>query len=74
MSITIQEQEFLEWKQHEVTKYFLEALKKAREVWKEDLIRSNYANEEFVKGKAQAFLDVVEMKYKEVMEIMNDKY
>lgn len=72
--ITLQAEEFLDWKQNETTVTFFKALRNAREVWKEELIRGNIENEEFVKGKAQAFLDLTVMTYEDMMEILHDKY
>lgn len=69
----IAEREYLEWKQTEVTQALIKALKKAREGLKEGLIRSNYDNEEFVKGKAQAYQDLIEMNYRELQEMLNDE-
>lgn len=73
MTITLQEVEWNEWKQNETTKTFFAALVNARELWKEDLIRSHFENEEFVKGKAQAYQDLLSMNYLELMEILHDK-
>ncbi len=72
--LTVQEQEFLEWKQNNVTVLFFASLKNAREMWKEGLIKDNYDNEDFVKGKAQAFQDAIEMTYQEMMETINAKH
>ena len=66
--------EFEEWKTNPTTKEVFKALRNAREVWKEQLIRDNVENEQFLKGKAQAFLDVVEMGYEDMMEIKSAKY
>lgn len=65
--------EFLEWKQLEITKEFFKALKAHREIMKEALINGLYENEEFAKGKATALKQLIEMTYEDMMEILNDK-
>lgn len=70
--MVLTEEEFLDWKQNDVTIAFFKALKNHREFLKENLIRGSYENEEFVKGKGSALLEITEMKHNEVMEIMND--
>jgi hypothetical protein len=67
----IVEKEFLEWKQSDVTQQFFKALKSTRESLKENLIRGNYENEDFVKGKASAFFDLIEMSYEDFKEAVD---
>jgi hypothetical protein len=66
-------EEFAEWKLHETTQQFFRAIRNHREVMKEDLIKGLYDNPEFARGKGQAFLDIIEMKYEDFAEIMHDK-
>lgn len=64
----ISEEEFLRWKEDEVTIRFFEGLRKIRETMKEHMILGLYDNPEFVQGKAQAVQELIEMKYNEFME------
>lgn len=73
VTIVVQENEYQEWKQIETTQLFFKSLFKVREHLKENLIRGSYENEEFVKGKAGALQDLLDMTYEELMEIMNEK-
>ena len=65
--------EIQEWKQHEITQEFFKALKRSREFLKENLIRGNFENEDFVKGKAGALQDLLGMTVEEIQEMMNDE-
>lgn len=67
----IQEPEWLEWKQNDVTQQFFKALKKTREYLKENLIRGNFENEDYVKGKAATLQDLLEMSVQDLQEIIN---
>ena len=40
-------------------------------LFRSNLIRGNYENEDFVKGKAATLLDLLEMSQEELQEIMN---
>jgi len=62
-------QEYEEWRQHPVTLFILTSLEKKREELKENLVLDNYENEDFVKGKASAILEILEMQYTDVMEV-----
>lgn len=67
------EEEFLEWKEHPVTKEFFKVLTLTRENLKENLIRDLYDNDEFVKGKATALLELLEMTFNEIKEVTYGK-
>ena len=69
----ITKDEFLEWKQSDVTVELFNLLKKKREEIKENLVSDVYDNEEFVKGKALVMLELIEMKYEDMMEELYDK-
>lgn len=69
----ISEDEFHEWKQSPVTKEFFKLLSKQREEFKEQLICDLYENEEWVKGKASALLELIEMKYDDLQEGLHGK-
>lgn len=62
------EEEFLRWKEDEVTVLFFKMLHLTRETMKEHMILGIYDNPEFVHGKAQAIQELLEMKYNEFME------
>lgn len=62
------EDEFLEWKQNPVTVEFFRLLKTKREEFKENLIADVYEDEGFVKGKASAMLELIEMKWSDLQE------
>lgn len=64
----ITEEEFLRWKEDEVTLRFFYGLNRIRETMKEQMILGLYDNPEFVQGKAQALQELLEMKYDEFME------
>ena len=66
--MVLTEQEWLEWKQLDVTQEFFKNLKKAREKIKEDVINGLYANDEFAKGKATCIQELLELDYNEFME------
>ena len=66
-------EELQEWKQHDVTQEFFKSLKKTREYLKENLIRGNFENEDYVKGKAATLLDLLEMSVEDLQEIMNEQ-
>lgn len=68
----ITEEEFLRWKEDDVTQHFFEGLFKTREIMKEQMILGLYDNPEFVQGKACALQELLEMKYNEFMEIQRN--
>lgn len=70
--MVLQESEWLEWKQLDVTKEFFKALKKKREEFKENLANDVYENDSLVKGKAMALLEILEMTFVHLEEIRND--
>ena len=66
--ILVGEEEYLEWRNHPITKEFFKKIKKQREIFKEDLICNLYDNEDFVKGKALLIQEILEMSYSEFKE------
>jgi hypothetical protein len=66
--MVLTEEEFLNWKEDEVTKAFFKGLVLVREKMKEQMILGLYDNPEFVQGKASALLEIREMSYDEFME------
>lgn len=72
--VIITPEEFKEWQQSNVTKALMEGLVVSREIIKEGLVRSNFENEEFAKGKAQMLLDIREITYEDLQEMINAKY
>lgn len=66
--MVLTESEFLEWKQNDVTKQFMNNLKIIREKLKENLVLDIYDNPKFVRGKATAVQEILEMDYNEFME------
>lgn len=64
----VTEEDFLRWKEDEVTIQFFAGLKQVRESMKENLILGLYDNSEFVQGKACALQELLEMHYNEFME------
>jgi len=64
----ITKDEFLEWKDSDVTVEFFNLCLKKREEFKENLISDLYENEEFVKGKAAVLRELLDMKYEDMME------
>jgi hypothetical protein len=71
--MVLSEEEFQEWKQSPVTKEFFKLLRKQREEFKEQLILDLYENGEWVKGKASALLELIEMKYEDLQEGLHGK-
>jgi len=72
--VVLTEEEWAEWKLHPTTKYFFKALSKGREFYKEELVRNNVANEDFLKGKAGMIQDILEMSYEDIQELKSEKY
>ena len=64
----VTEEEFLNWKEDIVTKEFFSKISSKREQIKEDLVHQLYENPDFACGKAMAFLDLLEMKYADLVE------
>ena len=71
--VPISPEDFQQWWTSDTTKFVLRALKNHREVMKEDLIKGLYDNPEFAMGKASALLEILEMTYEQLMEIVSDK-
>jgi len=67
--VVIIEEEFLNWKEDDVTKQFFKGLKSIRETMKEQMILGLYDNPEFARGKATVLQELLEMDYNEFMEI-----
>lgn len=70
----ITEIEFQEWKENSVTKEFLSSLKIEREVMKEGLIKELYSNPVSVIGKAEAIQNILDMRYKDLVEVIRSQY
>lgn len=66
--MVLTEEEFLHWKEDEVTVEFFKKLKLVREEMKETMILGLYDNPEFVVGKAMALQELLEMGYNEFQE------
>ena len=63
------EQEFLDWKEHLVTKAFLKTLNGNREELKENVINGVYSPEQEleVKGICKMVVNILELTYEELM-------
>ena len=66
--MTFTEDEFLEWKEHDVTKAFFAKVFAKREQIKEDLIHQLYENPEFACGKAMLAEELLAMDYETFSE------
>mgnify|MGYP003334049496 CR=1 FL=1 len=64
----ITNQEFLEWVENPVTKALKKALYNDREYLKEMLVRGNVDNEEEVKGRCNAVLNILNITYEDLVE------
>lgn len=69
----ITKNDFLEWKQNEVTRTVFKALRKQREDWKEGFIRGEFGNPQYVRGKAELVLELLEMNYESLEELFDGK-
>jgi hypothetical protein len=68
----ITHQEFLEWKQEEVTKAFFKALHNNREELKEGLVTGLHDDSIMnVQGRCAAVQRILEVEYEDVMESLN---
>ena len=66
--MTITQQEFLDWVENPVTKALKKSLHNDREYMKEMLVRSNVDNEEEVKGRCSAVLNILNITYEDLVE------
>jgi len=70
--MVLTEQEFLEWKEHPATKTLMKALRNDREFMKEQLCRGQVENEEEVRGRCNAILNIIALDYKDLVEGARD--
>ena len=68
----VTQQEFLEWKEHPATKALVKALHNDREYMKEQLCRGSVENEEEIRGRCAAILNLVSMTYEDLVEGIKD--
>ena len=66
------QEEFLEWKQHQVTKTLLKALSNDREYMKEMIVRGNVENVEEAKGRCNAILRLLDLTYEDLVNGARD--
>lgn len=71
--MVLTEHEFLSWKEDDVTQEFFKKLKQIREQMKEELVLGLYDNSDYARGKAMCLLELIEMKYEDFMERVDDK-
>jgi len=70
--MVLTEQEFLEWKEHPATKTLIKALRNDREFMKEQLCRGQVENEEELRGRCNAILNLMDLKYQDLVEGARD--
>ena len=68
----ISNEEWHTWKYSDTGKVFFSLLKKKREEMKENLIIGRYEDEDFVKGKAMALFELLNLDYDSLLEEIND--
>lgn len=66
--MVVTEDEFLRWKEDEITKQFFKCLAMSRETMKENMILGLYDNPEIVVGKGIVLKELLDMKYNEFQE------
>lgn len=66
----ITEEEWNDWKQHEVTREFFKSLKEERERIKEQLILGGFDEEGVARGMARGLQDLIDMKYDDFRELV----
>lgn len=66
--MVVTEDEFLRWKEDEITKQFFKCLAMSRETMKENMILGLYDNPEIVVGKGIVLKELLDMKYDEFQE------
>jgi small nuclear ribonucleoprotein (snRNP)-like protein len=64
----ITQQEYLDWVEHPVTKALKKSLHNDREYLKEMIVRGNVDNEEEVKGRCNAVLNILNITYEDLVE------
>ena len=66
--------EFLEWKQSNVTKLFMKALSKERNLMKEQVVTDMFEPrlEEQVKGRCAAINSIVNMQHEDLIEALQE--
>ena len=72
MSIVLTQEEYQEWKQHPATKCLFKALRNDREYMKEELCRGSLDNEQEVKGRCNAILQILNVGYEDLVEGARD--
>jgi len=58
----------LDWVENPVTKALMKSLRNDREYLKEMLVRGNVENEEEVKGRCNAVLNILSITYEDLVE------
>ena len=66
--MTITHQEYLDWVENPVTKALKRSLHNDREYLKEMIVRGNVDNEEEVKGRCNAVLNILNITYEDLVE------
>lgn len=66
--MVVTEDEFLRWKEDDITKQFFKCLEISRETMKENMILGLYDNPEVVVGKGIVLKELLDMKYNEFQE------
>jgi hypothetical protein len=66
--MVVTEQEFLEWKEHPATKTLMKALRNDREFMKEQLIRGLITDENEVRRRCNAILNLLDLTYQDLVE------
>jgi hypothetical protein len=66
--MVVTEDEFLRWKEDEITKQFFKCLAMSRETMKENMILGLYETPEIVVGKGIVLKELLDMKYEEFQE------
>jgi small nuclear ribonucleoprotein (snRNP)-like protein len=64
----ITQAEYLEWMENPVTKALRKSLHNDREYLKEMIVRGNVDNEEEVKGRCNAVLNILNITYEDLVE------
>ena len=68
----ITQQEYLDWVENPVTKALKKSLHSDREYLKEMIVRGNVDNEEEVKGRCSAVLNIIGITYEDLVEGIKD--
>lgn len=67
----VTQQEFLEWKDSNVTKAFMKALRNDYEYLKEAILEGT-DNDEAVRGRAKAVSQILSMSYEDLLDAMKE--